>query len=383
METDFLLAGGTDNQLFRQELLACVTEVRVEQSLDEPTRFAVRFRDDIADGKLKKASLPELQIGEMITIAAYRGKGQYACLCRGPILKQESRMTRGGPGSSLTIMGPDRRDELDRETRSQNWSGRASDVARQLLGSVYPQAEIDQTEETYDLNGHSLTQRASDLDFLTRVAADNGLHFWISYSTITTMPLLGMAVTETANWKASPPLQSGMPSGTIPTLSLSDDSLTLGYNVPRGQCPNLTRFSLSSDGARPSSATAESRSLTDGGDDHVQSRDPASPMGGRGEGLASRAPGRSMTPRPQSGASRTRQRSEAALRDAGFFVSAEISTTRHMLKSVLEPHQVVAVKGIGGANGRTPFRVKSVTHVINGIGHFMDGVIETNVQIPR
>jgi hypothetical protein len=87
-------------------------------------------------------------------------------------------------------------------------------------------------------------------------------------------------------------------------------------------------------------------------------------------------------PRPQGGASHARRQSESALRDAGFFVSAELSTTRHLLKGVLEPHQIVAVEGLGGANGRTPFRVKSVTHVINGIGHFMDAVIETNVQQP-
>ena len=89
-----------------------------------------------------------------------------------------------------------------------------------------------------------------------------------------------------------------------------------------------------------------------------------------------------MRPRPASGQRNLQRRSEAALRDAGFFVSANISTTRHLLKNVLEPHQVVAVEGIGGQNGQTPFRVKSVTHVINGIGHFMDAVIETNAQLP-
>jgi hypothetical protein len=153
--------------------------------------------------------------------------------------------------------------------------------------------------------------------------------------------------------------------------------------VPRDQCPNLTRFELSTDGARPSHVTTATRNLTDGGDDRVEVTDQAAPMGGTGEPLAQRAPPRQMATRPQGNAQDARRRNQAALRDAGFFVSAEISTTRHLLKNVLEPHQVVAVEGIGGANARTPFRVKQVTHVINGIGHFMDATIETNVQIPE
>lgn len=382
MGFDLLLAGGTDNRLFSDDLLSCVVEVRVEQTLDQPTRFAVRFQDDIEGKKLKKAGLRELQLGELVTIAVDRGDGRYACLCRGPILQRESQVTRGGPGSSFTVLGHDRRDELARSDRDQNWSGRASDVARQLITPVYPQIEVDQTDEVYDLNGNSLPQRANDLDFLTRTAADNGLHFWITYSNVADLPGGSMSVTETAKWKASPPLQSGLPAGVPPALPLADDALTLRHNVAPGQCANLTKFTISTDGARPSSASGSSRNLTDGESDAVDARDPDAPIGGQGQSLAQRAPARQFRPRPQSGARNMRRRTEAALGDAGFFVSAEISTTRYLLKDVVEPHQVVAVAGIGDDNDRTPFRVKSVTHVINGIGHFMDGEIETNAQIP-
>lgn len=382
MGFDLLLAGGEDNRLFSDDLLSCLVEIRVEQSLDQPSRFAVRFQDDIEGGKLKKTGLPELQLGQIVTVVVDRGNGQYACLCRGTILQHESQMTRGGPGSSLTVLGPDRRDLLARTVRDQNWSGRASDVARTLLAPVYPNVEVDQTSEVYDLNGNSLPQRAHDLEFLTRTAADNGLHFWIAYSGAAALPTGSLSVTETAKWKASPPLQTGLPAGIPATLPLSDDSLTLRYNVPRGDCPNLTRFALQTDGARPSTASGTSQNLNDAGTDPVETRDQAAPMGGQGQGLAQRAPARDIRPRPQAGARNMRRRSQAALQDAGFFVSADISTTRYLLKDVLEPHQVVGVEGVGGANGMTPFRVKSVTHVINGIGHFMDAVIETNAQLP-
>jgi hypothetical protein len=382
MGFDLLLGGGPDNRLFSDDLLSCLVEVRVEQSLDQPSRFAIRFQDDIEDGKLKKTGLPDLQIGQLVTVVVDRGDGHYACLCRGPILEHESQVTRGGPGSSLTVLGPDRRDELSRTVRDQNWSGRASEVAQMLIAAAYPLVEVDSTDEVYDLNGNSLTQRANDLEFLTRTAADNGLHFWIAYSGTTQLPTGSLSITETAKWKASPPLQTGLPAGVPPILPLADDAITLRYNVPHDECPNLTSFALNTDGARPSAAAATTTNLTDGGTDPVQTSDQAAPMGGQGQGLAQRAPARTMQPRPLSGARNIRRRSEAALRDAGFFVSANISTTRYLLKNVLEPHQVVAMEGLGGANARTPFRVKSVTHVINGIGHFMDAVIETNVQNP-
>lgn len=382
MGFDLLIAGGPDNRLFADDLLSCVVEVRVEQTLDQPTRFAVRFQDDIEDGKLVKAGVGELQIGQLVTIAVDRGEDRYVCLCRGPILEHETEMTVGGPGSSFTILGPDKRDELAREVREQNWPGRASEVARLLMAEVYPLADIQQTEEIYDLNGNSLAQRDNDLEFLTKIAADHGFHFWIGYSGTAELPPSNLSVIETANWKASPPLQDGLPVGAPPILPLADDTLTLRYNVPRDQCPNLTKFVLATDGERPTEVSTATTNLTDGGDDPVEVTDQAAPMGGSGEGLAQRAPARQATSRPQGNAQDARRANQAALRDAGFFVSAEVSTTRHLLKGVLEPHQVVAVEGVGGTNGKTPFRVSSVTHVINGIGHFMDAEIETNVQIP-
>lgn len=381
MGFDLLIAGGTDNRLFSDDLLSCLVEVRVEQTLDAPTRFAVRFQDDIEDGKLKKASVPELKVGEIVTIAVDKGQDQYQCLCRGVILEHETEMTQGGPGSSFTILGPDRRDELAREVREQNWPGKASDVVMGLLSAVYPTADVQPTDEEYDLNGNSLPQRESDLDFVTKQASDHGYHFWIAYSgTAEAMPA-NLSVTETANWKASPDLLDSIVAGLPPILPLADDALVLRYNVPPKDCPNLTKFQLKADAERPSTAKTQTRNLTDGGDDPVETQDQASPVGGSGQNLAAREPARQMPTRPQGNAQDARRRNEAALRDAGFFVSAEVSTTRHLLKGVLEPHLIVAVEGVGGANATTPFRVKSVTHVINGIGHFMDAVIETNAQV--
>ena len=46
-----VLASGEQNDLLSEELMACITEVRVEQFLDRPTEFAVRFEEDLSDGE--------------------------------------------------------------------------------------------------------------------------------------------------------------------------------------------------------------------------------------------------------------------------------------------------------------------------------------------
>ena len=58
-----VIGTGEQNQLLGEDLAGCMVEVRVEQKLDEPTLFAIRFIEDIVDGKPVKASQPTLQAG--------------------------------------------------------------------------------------------------------------------------------------------------------------------------------------------------------------------------------------------------------------------------------------------------------------------------------
>lgn len=389
MGFDLLIASGTGNQILKPELLGCLVEVRVEQKLDEPTKFAVRFLDDIVSdddggnlrkGQLMKPQLPELKVGEIITIAVNKDEGDYACLVRGPILETNQEMTLGGPGSWYEISGLDRRDELARNHREGAWAGRASDVATMLLAPVYPQQTIDPTTEMHDQDGEHLPQRGSDLEFLTKNAQENGYHFWITYSGTAEAPGGSLTVLEKANWRASPPLQDS-PPGPFPPLPLADDAVAIRVNVGPDQCSNTTKFSLSRDGSRPTQVQTTTQNATDGQTDPVNVMDEAAPMGGSGDGLAAQAPARFIPPSPQGDAETARIINAAALREAGFFVKGELSTTRFLLRDVLEPHQVIAVEGLGQASGNVPFRVAEVVHVVNGMGHFMDAKIETNAEV--
>ena len=380
MGFDLKLAGGPENRLFDPDLMACLVEVRVEQSLDAPTRFAIRFQDDIVDGALRKASAPDLQVGRDVTVAVKTDAALHV-LVRGPILGTQSQMTRGGPGSSYTVEGTDGRDALARDYREGSWTGRASGVVQTLLAARYPDQDVAATEEVHDERANPLRQRGTDLDFVTAQARENSFRFWIDYADARlTAGDTRLQVTERACWKPSPPLQDTGPLPP-PPIQLADDAVVLRYNTAPDSCSNLTRWEVRRDGTRPNRVNAATQNIADGETDPVTGTDPASGMGGSARRAADVAGVRFIVPSPEPGASGARRINMAALREAGFFVKADVSTTGHLLRAVLQPHQVVAVEGVGGRNGNTPFLVAEVTHVINGAGHFMDAKLETNAEV--
>src|SRR6476646_3133328 len=93
-----IIASGESNKLLSEDLTDCLVEVRVEQSLDQPTQFAIRFEEDIEDGEPRMMQSAELQCEQLITIAV-KQDDSLVCLVRGPITERKASMTLGGPGS--------------------------------------------------------------------------------------------------------------------------------------------------------------------------------------------------------------------------------------------------------------------------------------------
>ena len=63
-----IVAIGENNTPLDEDLAGCITEVRVEQKLDEPIQFAVRFLDDLEDGRLRHANDDRLAIDTIVTV---------------------------------------------------------------------------------------------------------------------------------------------------------------------------------------------------------------------------------------------------------------------------------------------------------------------------
>lgn len=384
-----IIASGDKNKLLSNELLECITEVRVEQTLDGSTRFAIRFQEDINEGEPRIGKAPELQCQKMITIAVQVGDTM-KCLVRGPVTHVRSSVMLGGPGSWYEVRGQDRRVELDRRSVRRAWTGRASEAAGTILGSRFDQVDAQETRIVYGgqrVRGQpstsTLNQRATDAGFLRQIARQNNLHFWLEYDCrLSGLDPGGQSlkVVEKAKLKASPPRPEGALAGPVPVDQIQlvpTVVVKLRVNVEKEQCQNVTAFELTRDPERPNQFVGSAIDDLDLSNPSTSVTDPQDPIrkGGRKFGGC-------MEPRDISITTAGNQdelnvRAESALTEAGWFVEATASTTAHMLGGVLIPHDIIEVEGLGPVDSG-PYQVKAVTHVINATDHFMDITLRRN-----
>jgi hypothetical protein len=389
-----IIASGENNTLLRDDLLDCLTEVRVEQFLDEPTRFALRFQEDISDGEPLIMQASELKCEQMITIAV-QVDDVTTCLVRGPITNVKSSIKLGGPGSWHEVHGQDLRVKLNRKCVFHVGVGKASVLAKEILdgkanGVKFDRIDVEETRIVYGgtLKGGEPTaptrnQRYTDLAFISRIARDCNLHFWIEYTCQRNgLDPAGesLKVEEQANLKSSPPRPKDAPAGPIrvdqiklvPTVAV-----TLRVNVDKEQCQNVTAFDFSMNPERPNQFTGTAINDTDAKPYSVSPVDPQSTIVKGGQRFAGCKEPRDLCITTAGNQEELQCKAEAALTEAGWFVDATASTTFHMLGGVLLPHDVVEVAGLGEEHSG-PYQVEAVTHVINAADHFMDIQLRSN-----
>ena len=377
-----VIASGDKNVLLSDALVNSIAEVRIEQSLDEPTRFAIRFQEDICGAKFEVMDVPELQCGTMITIAVKVGK-DLRCIVRGPITDATSSFVLGGPGSTHQVHGEDRRIELDRQITRRGWIGFASEAAETILRTKF-KPNVQRTNIIYGAKRsqgrevlETLNQQTSDASFLAAIARANNFHFWLQYDNC---HAVGDSITldEVANLKSSPPRPDGAapPPETPVQLELTT-SLTLRVNVPSVDCPNVTAFSLRMDAERPNRFSGLAINDREVKPRSTQVTNPQPPIGKNGRRFAGSDEPRDVAVVTAGNEGELQVRAEASLTAAGWFLNATASTTAHLLNGIVLPHDVIAVDGLGDVHGGA-YQVQSVTHVINPADHYMDIALRRN-----
>jgi hypothetical protein len=373
-----ILASGDNNELLSQDLMDCVTEVRVEQFLEEPTRFAIRFEEDFEDSEPRIMQFPELQCEQIITVAVEHNSG-LVCLARGPVTERKSSLTLGGPGSWYEITGTDRRVEMSRVCYQACWEGRASDAASQILSLYGFEPDVQETTRAYEESTGTLNQRATDQDFLNSLARTNNLSFWITAKAEVDFSGSALTVEETAHFTASPPRAEGELSAGAPQVSLVPSTdVVMRVSVTKEKCPNVTGFELNQNAERPTifNGTAiDDRSIED---QTTSAQDTQPPVVDGGETLQTFASAERTLCITSAGSQEELQtKSESALTEAGWFVTASASTTAHMLQGVLQPHDVIQVEGLG-ARDSGAYQVSAVTHTISASDHRQEVQLRRN-----
>jgi hypothetical protein len=386
-----IIASGEKNLLLRDDIVDCITEVRVEQALEDPTRFAIRFQEDISNGQPRIRGSADFKCGEIITIAV-KVEDEIRCLVRGPITEREWSVMLGGPGSWFEIRGQDRRIEMDRQCKRRIWTGLESEAAAAILKDEYKFVPcIQKTQKTYgggpDNNEptiETLNQRATDEDFMRQIACRNNLTFWIDYECRTNGAIAGgesLKVTEIANLRSSP-LRSDAEGVTECLEQIArhrDPRATLRVNVDSARCQNVTAFNITEDSEQPSHFFGFAMDDRSGENGSTEASDPQQPITKGGETLQQCNPQRDVCITTAGNLVELFRKATAALTEAAWRINATASTTAHMLGGVLLPHDEVNVEGLGTKDSEL-YQVSAVTHVINAADHFMDLQLRRNAS---
>jgi len=346
------------------QLTGELAEIEVTEAVRGEATFRIRFAIDIcaADVRLLNDSRLVPGKGRLISVLA-TFDGATTCLVHGIVTDRKTELKEGGPGSSLEISGKDRRIEMGRNADQRGpLNGTVGLILLPIFGRYHFKPDIEQADTTlYSDLTQSLNQTHSDLELVTKLAAEQGFEFWIDAATGP-----GGLIIETAHFRSSPPRNKGVPLSIPPRLIAPPDLPVLKMNSGDGKSTLLT-FSSARVSEVPTASGGVSRINSDTGElERTRVDQPSlSPLGKRPPAPTNKRP--VLSP---GNAQEAQRRQDAALIDASWVVKANAETTVHALGAIIRPHEVVTVKGTGSVDDGDYF-VWSVTHHIDPADHKM------------
>ena len=108
------ITSGSDFKPLASDVKSWLVEVRVEMELSKPTKFALRFEDDICDGNFAVQGHPQLVANQKLGVFVQDENEALDCLVYGPITEVKASAVLGGAGSWVEILCEDRRVEMAR-----------------------------------------------------------------------------------------------------------------------------------------------------------------------------------------------------------------------------------------------------------------------------
>lgn len=356
------------------EVMRWLVEARVELDLSKPARYALRFEDDICEGKSELEGRPELAANTRIGIFVPRAD-RLECLVHGPITQVKSSSTLGGVGSWVEVHGEDRRVEMGRVGVQATYTGRASAAAAAILKAYQFDTVTQETLIEHDGQKKQLSQRGTDLAFLEDIARRNNMELWISY--VAERAPLGDAIklTETANLRTSPERAQPGDRPQVPVLS-AEAQRVLRVNPPPRQCPSVNRFEAKIDFERP--VAAKGFALSEAEDKEIVAQivskaepvDPGRPVQINGVKREAIAP-------PEVTPEEAFLAKDRLVFEQSWFVEVSASTTLDQADFVILPHQIVEVSHAGDRLSGA-YQVMQATHVVTATDHFIDFKLRAN-----
>lgn len=357
-----------------EKLKQWLVEARVEMELSTPSRYALRFEDDICDGRHEVADDLTFERDTDLGLFVKRGEGGWECLVLGPITKVRSSSVFGGPGSWVEFHGEDRRNRMGRATIQSKHRGKASGVAEKILTAYKFTPSVQETLVEHDDQKRALTQSATDLAFLEDVARRNNMDFWLEYEVLAQLPATSIAVT--ARLGTSPERKQSFAAPPAPVKLTPDKDLELRVAPPDGACANLNRFDTRINYERPASVRGFAMSGEQQKKIVEQLVSPPEPLDST-KVIPVKEITRQLAPVTKPSPEEAYFMHEAIVFEQSWFVEADCSASYDQLGFVVRPHQVLRVSHAGDSLSG-PYQVLKVTHVVTATNHLMDFTIRAN-----
>jgi phage protein D len=238
-----------------------------------------------------------------------------------------------------------------------------ADVANAIFADYGISPAPDNTTDdspSHTEDGHSLMQRASDIQFLRGLARRNG-------------KLCRVTCSDTP----------GQRTGFFSKPNLDGDPvLTLDLNDPDNW--NVDSLDFEWDVTRPTSVDARQALFTDSDEDGVTGSTADSGLSALDARALADFAGKEtkvLLAAPVDDARELTLRAQSLLRESGWFARCEGETDAARLKAVMRPGTVVAVAGAGMLNSGNYF-VWSVRHTISADSHKMKFTLVRNAVGP-
>lgn len=345
------------------DLYTQISSLEVEENADLPGAIQLQLPVDSSNtGDLTFVSDDRFKPFSNLAVVATPTGGSDECIFDGYVLSHKLHLKKGTTESSLKVWGQDASFLMNLEEKAKEWVDVTdADVANSIFGDYGFTPSSDNTSEdspTHTEDGHSLMQRASDIQFLRNLARRNG-------------KLCRVACTDTPGQYTGYFVKPNLDGDPVVTLTLNDptnwtmDSLDLCWEVSRPTSV-IARQALFND---TSPATGDS---TDSG---------LTPLDAQGPSDFS---GKTMTVMLTTAVDDAQEltlRAQALLREAGWFVRCEGEVDVSRLNSVLRVATVVQVNGAGALNSGKYF-VWNVQHTITADSHKMKFVLVRNALGP-
>jgi hypothetical protein len=356
-----IVIGGTSAEDFDADIV----ELEVEENADMPGAFSITLPvalnesndyDTVSDSRLAPLS--------NIAITAQASDGKTHCLIDGYVLAQQTHLDTGTARSTIKVWGQDASWLMNTQDKAREWSDVTDgNVANEIFddyGFIPDPANLDDDGPTHTSDGATLMQRASDAQFLRSLARRGGKLFRVFCND-----------------------QPGVRTGyfSMPDLN-AEPVLSLVLN--NDAAANVAALDLSFDVMRPSSVTAYQALFTDSSGDESGTGGTANDDGlpvmdqrSLAEVATDQGAVTAILTTTAADADTLTQKSNAMLRDAGWFVRCNGMTDSDLLGAILRVGTIVEVKAAGALYSGN-YLVWNVRHRITAEKHAMTFVLVRN-----